>query len=211
MAFDFKKQFKELYQPKAQPTIVDVPAMKFLAVTGKGDPNDPAGQYAQAVAQLYAVAYTIRMSHKTSVQIPGFTEFVVPPLEGFWWQPGIAGVDLNAKDQFQWISVIRMPDFVTADTVNWAKSAAAEKKKQDFTPVNFWSFTERLCVQMLHTGPYDDEPQSVAKLDEFALQQGYQLDFSDERHHHEIYLNDPRRIAPAKLKTILRHPIKPAG
>lgn len=208
MVYDVKKQFKMLYQPPATPHIVTVPEMNFLAVRGQGDPNVPAGEYQQALEMLYTVAYTIRMSAKAGVALPGFTEYVVPPLEGFWWQPGLDGFDLQRKDTFQWISVIRLPEFATVETVQWAKEAAAAKKKRSFDPVEFYPLTEGLCVQMLHQGPYDAEPASVAAMDSFAVAEGYQLDFSAQRHHHEIYLSDPRRTKPEKLKAVLRHPVR---
>lgn len=208
MAFDFKKEYKEFYMPKNKPEIVTVPAANYIAVRGKGDPNEPDGAYQQAIAVLYAVAYTLKMSYKTDHQIPGFTEYVVPPLEGFWWQDGIEGVDYGNKASFQWISVIRLPDFITEADFRWAVETAAKKKKLDCACAEFLTVEEGLCVQMMHIGPYDAEPASVAAMDAFLVENGYRNDFSSTRLHHEIYLSDVRKTAPEKLKTVIRHPIK---
>ena len=207
-AFDYKKAYKDLYAPKTTPSIIDVPAMNFIAVRGVGDPNEEGGAYKNAVELLYAVAYTLKMSYKTDRQIAGFFEYVVPPLEGFWWQPGVYGVDLQHKENFNWISVIRTPEFVTQDDFKWAVETAAKKKKRDFSPVDLITIEEGLCVQCLHVGPYDTEPETVDAMHQFITAQGYQTDFSDTRLHHEIYLSDPRKGNPDKLKTVIRHPIK---
>ncbi len=208
MAYDFKKEFKELYGAKSNPFIINVPALNYLAVCGKGNPNDADGEYKNAVELLYGVAYTLKMSYKTDYKINGFFEYVVPPLEGFWWHDGIKGVDYKKKDEFQWISLIRLPDFISESDVIWAKETATKKKKSDFSKLKFFTYDEGLCVQCLHVGPYDDEPVSTAKMEEYANQNGYSIDLSKKRHHHEIYLNDPRKTDPRKLKTIIRHPIK---
>lgn len=208
MAYDFKKEFKELYSPGKKPGIIQVPPMNFIAVRGKGDPNEEEGEYATAVSLLYAIAYTIRMSYKTDYKIKGFFEYVVPPLEGFWWMDGIKGVDYSRKDLFQWISAIRLPDFVGKEDLAWAISEATRKKKQDFSKVEYMTYDEGLCVQCMHIGPYDDEPATVKLMHEYADSQGYTVDITETRHHHEIYLSDPRKTDPAKLKTIIRHPIK---
>lgn len=208
MVFDFKKEFKELYAPKAQPSLVTVPRMNFLAVRGQGNPNIPDGDYQRSLPLLYAVAYTLKMSKKTAYQIEGYFDYVVPPLEGFWWQEGLAGVDYGRKDDFCWIALIRLPDFVTLADVEWAKLEASRKKKLDLSPVEFLTYDEGLCVQCLHIGSYDDEPETVAKMARFVTEQGYQLDINDQRYHHEIYLSDPRKVAVEKRKTILRHPIR---
>ena len=208
MAFDYKKEYKEFYLPRKKPEIVDVPAMNYIAVRGTGDPNREDGDYQKAIGLLYAIAFTIKMSKRGGHQIDGYFDYVVPPLEGFWWQEGVEGFDYTSKELFHWISVIRLPDFVSRDDFAWAIAEATAKKKQDFSRVEFLSIEEGLCVQMLHIGPYDDEPGSVAMMDAFIAEQGYGNDFSDTRLHHEIYLSDVRRTAPEKLRTVLRHPIR---
>ncbi len=208
MAFDFKKEFKELYMPSSKPVIVTVPRANYIAVRGKGDPNQPGGDYQQAVSVLYAVAYTLKMSYKSDYKIEGFFEYVVPPLEGFWWQDGVDGVDYSDKSTFNWISVIRLPDFVTKKDIDWAVRTAEKKKKLDCSSAEFLTVDEGLCVQMLHTGSYDDEPQTVAVMDSYLKENGYANDLSPQRLHHEIYLSDARKTPPEKLKTVIRHPIK---
>ena len=208
MAFDFKKEYKDLYQPKNRPSIVTVPPMHYLAVRGCGDPNTENGAYQQAIAVLYAVAYTLKMSYKTDRKIEGFFEYVVPPLEGFWWQDGVKGIDYTDKSAFCWISVIRLPDFIKQDDVLWAMETAARKKKIDASMVEFLIVDEGLCVQMMHHGPFDDEPATVAIMDAYLEEHGYVTDFSDTRLHHEIYLSDARKVAPEQYKTVIRHPIK---
>ena len=208
MAFDYKKEYKEFYLPRKKPEIVDVPAMNYIAVRGTGDPNREDGEYQKAIGLLYAIAFTIKMSKRGGHRIDGYFDYVVPPLEGFWWQEGVDGFDYTSKELFHWISVIRLPDFVTRDDFAWAIAEATAKKKQDFSRVEFLTIEEGLCVQMLHIGPYDDEPGSVAMMDAFIAEQGYGNDFSDTRLHHEIYLSDVRRTAPEKLRTVLRHPIR---
>lgn len=207
MAFDYKKEYRALYAPTGDPTILTVPKMQFMAVRGVGDPNAENGDYSAAVGLLYALSYTLKMSHKGTRAIEGFFEYVVPPLEGFWWQEGLQGVDYSNKAGFQWISLIRMPDFVQPDDFAWAKAEATLKKKMDFTSVEWLAYDEGLCVQCLHIGSYDDEPKTVQRMDAFAAEQGYRLDISSSRHHHEIYISDPRKTAPEKCKTIIRHPI----
>ena len=211
MPYDFKKEQKELYQPKTAPALVHVPKMNYLAVRGKGDPNDPDGEYARSIPLLYGVAYTLKMSPKAGHVIDGFFDYTVPPLEGFWWQPGLAGVDYANKAGFHFLSLLRLPDFVTRADFDWAVQAAAQKKKMDLSPVEFFPYDEGLCVQCLHLGPYDAEPQTAAKMHDFMRRQGYALDITDTRYHHEIYLSDPRKCDPARLKTVLRHPVRPAG
>lgn len=208
MAFDFKKEYKELYQPKGKPAIVTVPPMHFIAVRGTGDPNEAGGAYQAAIAALYAVAYTLKMSYKTDRRMEGFYEYVVPPLEGFWQQDGAAGFDREKKDTFRWISVIRLPDFISREDVAWATETAAKKKKIDTSKVEFLTIEEGLCVQMLHRGPFDDEPATVAAMEAYAAANGYVEDFSDQRQHHEIYLSDARKVLPEQWKTVIRHPIK---
>ena len=208
MPFDFKKEFKEFYLPKNKPEIITVPRMNYIAVRGKGNPNDADGDYQQAVGILYAVAYTLKMSYKSDYKIDGFFEYVVPPLEGFWWQDGITGVGYSSKATFNWISVIRLPDFITNDNFNWAVETASKKKNIDCSKVEFLTIEEGLCVQIMHIGSYDDEPASVKLMDDFIKSRGYENDLTDTRLHHEIYLSDPRKTSPEKCKTIIRHPVK---
>ena len=211
MAFDFKKEYKEFYMPKNKPEIVTVPPANYIAVRGTGDPNEEDGAYKQAIGVLYAIAYTLKMSYKTDYQIEGFYQYVVPPLEGFWWQDGIEGVDYTNKSTFHWISVIRLPDFITRENFRWAVETATKKKKLDCSSAEFVTIDEGLCVQIMHHGPYDDEPATVALMDEFLAKNGYANDFSDTRLHHEIYMSDARKVAPEKWKTVIRHPIKVRG
>lgn len=208
MAFDYKKEYKEFYLPKDQPGIVDVPKMNYIAVRGKGDPNEEDGEYKLSIGLLYSIAFTIKMSKKADHQIKGYFDYVVPPLEGFWWQDGVQGIDYAHKENFQWYSVIRLPDFVTKEDFNWAIKEATKKKKTDFSKVEFLTYDEGLCVQCMHNGPYDDEPATVEKMHQYMEQQGYVLDITDQRRHHEIYLSDARKTDPAKLKTVIRHPAK---
>lgn len=208
MAFDFKKEYKEFYLPKNTPQLVDVPRASYIAVRGQGDPNAEDGAYKAAVGVLYAVAYTIKMSKLSDRRIDGYFDFVVPPLEGFWRQEGIDGFDYTRKDLFQWISVIRLPDFVTQKDFDWAVGEAARKKKLDCSAAEFQTVDEGLCVQMMHLGPFDDEPASVARMDAYLAENGWENDFSDTRQHHEIYLTDARKVAPDRWKTVIRHPVR---
>lgn len=208
MAFDFKKEYKEFYMPPKKPSIVTVPKMNYIAVRGQGDPNPEESEYKQAIGLLYGIAFTIKMSKMGSHKIDGYFDYVVPPLEGFWWQEGVIGVDYSRKDDFNWISVIRLPDFVTREDFEWAVEEATKKKKTDFSKVEFFTYKEGLCVQCMHIGPYDDEPATVELMHKYMEEQGYELDITDERMHHEIYLSDARKVAPEKLKTVVRHPIK---
>ena len=210
MAFDFKKEYKEFYMPPNKPQIVDVPKANYIAVRGKGDPNEEGGAYQKAVGVLYSVAYTLKMSYKSDYKIEGFFEYVVPPLEGFWCQEGVVGVDYSDKSTFNWISVIRLPDFITEDNFNWAVETASKKKKTDCSSAEFLTIHEGLCVQMMHIGPYDDEPATVAAMNAFLKENGYISDINENRKHHEIYLSDPRKTVPEKMKTVIRHPIKKA-
>lgn len=210
MAFDFKKEYKEFYLAKNEPQIVLVPPMNYVAVRGTGDPNEEGGAYKAAIAVLYAVSYTIKMSKLGDHRIDGYYDFVVPPLEGFWWQDGVQGVDYTSKASFHWISVIRLPDFVTQEDFDWAVAEATRKKKLDCSIAEFMTIDEGKCVQIMHIGPYDDEPATVAVMDQYLAANGYENDFSLTRMHHEIYLSDARKIAPEKWKTVIRHPIKKA-
>ena len=198
MAYDYKKEQKALYQPPRTPHLITVPPMNFAAVRGQGDPNDPAGEYKTALELLYGLLYTIKMGRKGE----GWFDFVVPPLEGLWQQGG------TGKESFRWVSMLRLPDFVTREAFGRALEEAAAKKKRDFSKVEFLAYDEGLCVQCLYLGSYDDEPETLARMDAFAAEQGYAADFSDDRFHHELYLSDPRRTPPEKRKTILRHPLK---
>lgn len=208
MAFDFKKEYKELYMPKNKPAIVDVAAANYIAVTGKGNPNEEDGAYKQAIGILYSVAYTLKMSYKTDRKINGFYQYVVPPLEGFWWQEGVDELDNHDKNAFNWISVIRLPEFITKEDFDWAVETASKKKGIDCSIAKFLTIDEGLCVQMLHVGPYDSEPETIAVINEFLSQNGYATDITPRRLHHEIYLSDPRKCAPEKIKTVIRLPIK---
>ena len=210
MPFDFKKEYKEFYLPKNTPELVTVPPVNYVAVRGKGNPNEEGGAYQQAVGILYAVSYTLKMSHKSDHRIEGFFEYVVPPLEGFWWQDGVDGADYSDKGSFNWISVIRLPDFVTKEDFDWAVEAATKKKKLDCSPAEFLTVDEGLCVQVMHTGSYDDEPATVKRMDEFIHANGYENDLSGTRLHHEISLSDPRKTVPAKQRTVIRHPVRKA-
>lgn len=208
MAFDYKKECKEFYKPKTTPVIITIPSMNYLAVRGHGNPNIEDGEYQQAIVALYAVAYTIKMSRNGDHHIEGYFDYVVPPLEGLWWQDGTVEVDYARKTDFQWVSLIRLPDFVSEDDVAWAKRTASEKKDVDCSKVEFLTYDEGECVQCMHLGPYDDEPATVVRMHETMANAGYTLDITDSRRHHEIYLSDARRTAPDKLKTVIRLPIR---
>ncbi len=208
MAFDYKKEYKEFYMPKGTPSIVTIPKMNYIAVRGHGDPNEEGGEYKQTIGLLYAIAFTIKMSKKGSHQIDGYFDYVVPPLEGFWWQDGVEGIDYARKAYFNWVSVIRLPDFVTKADFDWAIAEATAKKKTDFSKVEFFTYDEGVCVQCMHIGSYDDEPATVDKMHKFMAEQGYVLDITEKKLHHEIYLSDARKVAPEKLKTVIRHPVR---
>lgn len=208
MPFDFKKEYKEFYMPPKKPGIVKIPKMNYIAVRGTGDPNSENGEYKESIGLLYAVAFTIKMSKLGSHRMAGYFDYVVPPLEGFWRQEGSDSIDYSHKEKFHFISAIRLPDFVTADEFNWAVGEAARKKKLDLSKVEFFTYDEGLCVQCMHIGPYDDEPKTIEAMYEHAAQNGYVPDIRAERMHHEIYLSDPRKCAPERLKTVVRHPIK---
>lgn len=208
MAFDYKKEYKEFYLPKKKPEIVTVPKMNYIAVKGCGDPNKEDGEYKNSISILYALAFTIKMSKLIDYRIEGYFDYVVPPLEGFWWQQGVTQIDYSRKDAFQWISVIRLPDFVSEKDFNWAKQQVKTKKGIDCSNAQFLTIEEGLCVQIMHIGSYDDEPDTITLMDKFIKENGYINDFSNTRMHHEIYLSDARRVAPEKLKTVIRHPIR---
>ena len=209
MAFDYKKEYKEFYMPKNKPSIINIPKMNYIAVRGKGNPNDENSEYKNSIGLLYAIAFTIKMSYKGSHKIDGYFEYVVPPLEGFWWQEeNSLEIDYKNKDNFKFISVIRLPDFVTREDFNWAIEEATKKKKEDFSKVEFLTYEEGICVQCMHIGSYDNEPSTVNLMHQYMKENGYELDITPARMHHEIYLSDPRRCNVDKLKTVIRHPIK---
>lgn len=208
MAFDYKKEYKEFYLPPKRPGIVEIPEMNFIAVQGKGNPNEPEGEYKAAMGLLYGIAFTIKMSYKGSHKIEGYFPYVVPPLEGLWWQPEGTDLDFTRKDTFEWISMIRLPEFVTREEFDWAIREATAKKHCDFSKVQYYTWREGLCVQCMHIGSYDSEPDTIQQMDSFAQEKGYTIDLSETRLHHEIYLSDPRRTAAEKLRTVIRHPIK---
>lgn len=208
MAFDFKKEYSEFYLPKNKPNIVDVPKAGYIAVRGRGDPNEEGGEYKRALNVLYAVAYTLKMSYKTDHKIDGFFEYVVPPLEGFWWKDGVDGIDYTDKSAFRWISAIRLPDFITKADFDWAVETASKKKQLDCSGAELLTVDEGLCVQIMHVGAFDNEPASVYLMDAYLKEHGYENDFDGGRRHHEIYLSDARKVVPEKLRTVIRHPIK---
>ena len=221
MAFDYKKEYKEFYLPKNKPSIVTISPMNFIAVRGSGDPNLEGGAYKKAISILYGIAYTLKMSKKGGRQIEGYFDYVVPPLEGLWWQrqtsgddsssDAAQGIDYSRKDAFEWISVIRLPDFVTEEDFAWAVEEASRKKNDNYSAAAFFSYEEGLCVQCMHIGSYDDEPATIVLMHRYMEEQGFELDLSDTRHHHEIYLSDARKVAPDRLKTVIRHPIRRRG
>ena len=209
MAFDYKKEYKEFYMPKNKPSIVLMPKMNYIAVRGSGNPNDENSEYKESIGLLYAIAFTIKMSYKGTYKIDGYFEYVVPPLEGFWWQEGNkSGIDYKSKDKFKFISVIRLPDFVSKKDFEWAICEATKKKQKDFSKVEFLTYDEGLCVQCMHIGSYDNELATLDLMHKYIDENGYELDITDTRLHHEIYLSDPRKCNINKLKTVIRHPIK---
>ena len=208
MAFDYKKEYKEFYLPPKKPVIVTIPKMNYIAVRGKGDPNEEDGEYKRAMSLLYPIAYTLKMSPRSGKETEGYFEYVVPPLEGLWWQEGIEGFDLKRKNLFNWVSLIRLPEFFSESDVDWAKEEVMRKKNLDASSLEFFTYDEGLCVQIMHIGPFDNEVESVKLMDEFINKEGFENDFSPLRLHHEIYLSDFRRTEESKLKTVIRHPIK---
>lgn len=208
MPFDYKKEYKEFYLPSKNPSIVEIPKMNYIAVRGKGNPNETEGEYQAAIGMLYAIAFTLKMSYKGNRQIEGYFPYVMPPLEGLWWQSGSDCIDYTHKENFQWISMIRLPDFVKKEDFDWAIFEATKKKKTDFSKVAFFPYEEGLCVQCMHMGSYDEEPVTIEAMDTYAREHNYAVDFSSGRYHHEIYLSDPRKCAMEKCKTVIRHPIQ---
>ena len=209
MSFDYKKEYKEFYMPKTEPTILTIPKMNYIAVRGKGDPNEENGEYKKSIGLLYAIAFTIKMSYKGNHKIEGYFSYVVPPLEGFWWQEGMEHtIDYQNKKKMQFISLIRLPDFVTKKDFLWAIEEATNQKKMDFSKVEFLEYEEGCCVQCMHIGSYDEEPKTLKRMYQFIENEGYVCDINKKRFHHEIYLSDPRRCEEKNLKTVIRHPIK---
>ena len=212
---DYKKAYKDLYLPKTTPSIIQVPSMNFVMIQGNGNPNEEGGEYAKALKVLYGISYTIKMSKKGSRKINGYFEYVVPPLEGFWWMEGIKGIDYSQKENFHWYAFIRLPEFVDEEVFQWACIQARTKKPELNTSLaKFVTLEEGLCVQIMHKGPYDEEPASVEKMHAYLQMEGYELDFDSTyasgqpRMHHEIYLSDPNKTTPDRLKTIIRHPVR---
>lgn len=210
MPFDYKKEYKEFYLPPKKPTIVTIPPMNYIAVRGTGNPNEEESEYKQCIGLLYGIAFTIKMSYKGNHQIDGYFQYVVPPLEGFWWQDGIEGIDYTRKNDFHFISLIRLPDFVTKEEFDWAVAEATAKKRMDFSKVEFLPYEEGICVQCMHIGSYENEPKTITAMHAFAEQNGYIPDITHNRYHHEIYLSDPRKCDISKMRTVVRHPIKKA-
>lgn len=211
MAFDYKKEYKDIYKPSKKPGLIEVGPINYVAVRGKGDPNQEDGEYQRALQILYGVSFTIKMSPKAGHHLEGYFEYAVPPLEGFWKLPkGVEYLDPSRKRELEWISCIRLPEFVTPDVLDWAKEEATRKKGVDFSAAEFLTVDEGICVQCMHIGPYDDEPASIDRMREFAENEGYTFDEDPKRLHHEIYLSDPRRTAPERLKTAIRIPVAKA-
>ena len=207
MAFDFKKEYREYYLPPQTPVIVDVPPMNYVAVRGKGNPNEEGSEYKASIELLYGIAFTIKMSKMGDHRIDGYFDFVVPPLEGLWWSES-GEVDYGSKQDFYFISMIRLPDFVTKEDFDWAVETAAKKKKKDFSKAEFFHYEEGKCVQCMHLGSYDMEPVTICKMKALVAQEGLSIDIDDRRIHHEIYISDPRKTAADKLKTVIRYPVK---
>lgn len=206
--FDYKKEYKEFYLPPKTPGIITIPEINYLSVQGKGDPNEPEGEYKAAVGMLYAIAFTIKMSGWAGHKMDGYFSYVVPPLEGLWKMAGNVPIDYAHKENFEWRAMIRLPEFVTKEEFDWAVSEATEKKQMDFSKVTYFTYQEGLCVQCMHIGSYDDEPATIQKMKAFFEEQGYAEDLSEKRLHHEIYLSDPRRTAKERLRTVIRQPIR---
>jgi hypothetical protein len=205
---DYKKEYKELYLPKTTPMIVDVAEMQFVAIEGRGNPNDETGEYQKAIEVLYSVQYTIKMSKMGNNTPKGYFDYVVPPLESLWWLDNNEDFTSENKSKFRWISMIRLPEFVDEKVFEWACMEASKKKKIDTGKAKYLKIKEGLCVQCLHIGSYDDEPITLKLMNDFIEKNNLQSDINDVRRHHEIYLSDPRKIETSKLKTILRIPIK---
>ena len=203
---DYKKEYKDLYIPKTRPMIVDVPEMLFVALEGKGNPNDEDGEYQKAIELLYGIQYTIKMSKKGNYIPDGYFDYVVPPLEGFWWLAD--GENLSSKSKYNWIALIRLPEFVTDEVFEWACKEVSKKKKIDTKHAKYLKIKEGLCVQCMHVGAYDDEPETLKLMDDFMEANRLEKDINETRRHHEIYLSNPSKTEISKLKTVLRVPVK---
>jgi len=204
---DYKKEYKDLYLPKSEPVIIKIPEMIFVAVEGKGDPNVTDGEYKKAMEILYGIQYTIKMSKKGTSIPNGYFDYVVPPLEGLWWTLDNK-FDQKNKHKFNWISMIRLPEYVNKDVFKWACEEASKKKKINTEKAYLYKYNEGLCVQCMHIGSYDNEPKTLALIDDYINKNNLKNDITDKRRHHEIYLSDPRKAEPEKMKTVLRIPIK---
>lgn len=203
---DYKKEFKDLYMPKTKPMSIQIPEINFIMVDGKGDPGNQ--EYQDAVSILYALSFTIKMSKMKENQPQGYFEYVVPPLEGLWWCEDDK-FDFNKRDTWRWTSMIRQPEFVTCDVFKWAVSECSKKKPElNIGIARLEVFMEGLCVQMMHMGPFSDEPQSVMMMHQYMKENNLKDMTGSERKHHEIYLSDPRSTEPLKLKTVIRHPVE---
>ena len=205
---DYKTAYKELYAPKTTPSVVDVAPMTFIMVDGRGNPNDEEGEFQRAVELLYALTYTVKMAPKSGNTPEGYFEYVVPPLEGLWWMDDPEHADFQDKDKYCWTAMIRQPEFVTPAVFEWAAQEVRRKKKLDTGKARLEYFTEGLCVQCMHIGPFSEEPATIEKMEAYLAQWGLTRDLSDTRKHHEIYLGDPRKTEPSKMRTILRYPVR---
>lgn len=208
MTFDYKKEYKEYYLPKNKPVLVSIPTMNYIAINGHGDPNDEKGEYKDALSLLYSIAFTLKMSYKTSYRIEGYFSYVVPPLEGLWWQNNSNTIDYQHKEDFNWISMIRLPDFITKKDVDWAITTANAKKQKSHSQVYFFTLEEGLCVQCMHRGSFDDEPATLELIHNYIDNNDLLTDISETRRHHEIYLSDPRKCKAENIKTVLRIPVR---
>lgn len=208
MTFDYKKEYKEYYLPKNKPVLVSIPTMNYIAINGHGDPNDEKGEYKDALSLLYSIAFTLKMSYKTDYHIEGYFSYVVPPLEGLWWQNNSNTIDYQHKEDFNWISMIRLPDFITKKDVDWAITTANAKKQKDHSKVYFYTLEEGLCVQCMHRGSFDDEPATLELIHSYIDNNDLLTDISETRRHHEIYLSDPRKCKAENIKTVLRIPVR---
>lgn len=207
---DYKKKYKDLYLPKTKPSIVDVPEMTFVMVDGHGDPNTSLA-YKNALEVLYGISYAIKMSKMKGNEPEGYFEYVVPPLEGLWWlgDNDFPVTEITDKSKFNWVSMIRQPEFVTPEVFEGAKEVLLKKNPDvDLSTTRLARFTEGLCAQVMHIGPYDHEAETIRRLTDFINESDHITDIHKERRHHEIYLGDPRKTAPEKLKTVIRHPIR---
>jgi hypothetical protein len=197
---DFKKELKHLYRPsQKKPEIVLVPQMNFLMVDGKGDPNT-SQDYKDAVTSLYSLAYGLKFRIKKTLDV----DYGVMPLEGLWWAEDMTQFSVNRKDDWLWTMMIMQPEYVTSELVAEVREEVDRKKKPPkIASIRFEGYAEGESVQLMHIGPYENEAPNIARMHAYATEQGFQLIGK----HHEIYLNDPTRTAPERLKTVLRQPI----